>query len=334
VIAGVGAVALLVAALWPPDLPRAALVRRGLAVVGSLSLLPAAGSSGTWPFVLLAGAAAVTAAPLALILAAAGAVVVVLRPEASAPVALGGAALATAAAASGLQASIRAGGTPGPRTSAPALVGGLLLAAALATVGGGAVLSWTFSVGGGDDRTLLGGVGVALGVALVAALGGVLLLGGATLAPPAPGPRQAGLGALATAAVLTGCGIGLALLRLASLPEGLRAAGARPLALLVGAAGILAVLLTESTDPPAEAAGSHLGLSPHRLFQVAAALALAAAVAAGMESWWRDGTYATSLTTTSSVAALLGLAALEPVPRFQEGARVLFLVVLVSLLLA
>ena len=32
-----------------------------------------------------------------------------------------------------------------------------------------------------DDRTLLGGVGVALGVALVAALGGVLLLGGAAL---------------------------------------------------------------------------------------------------------------------------------------------------------
>jgi hypothetical protein len=188
-------------------------------------------------------------------------------------------------------------------------------------------------VGGGTERAVLAGVGVALGVALVAALGGILLLGGAILAPPAPAARKAGIGALAAAIVAATVGIVVALARLASLPEGLRAAGALPLALLVGATGVLALLLLETFAFPGEASGSRESARAALAFRFAVALALAAAAAAGLEAWWRAGTYATSLTAASSAAALLGLAALEPVPRFGVVLRLLFLATLLALVL-
>ncbi len=327
-----GAVALLVAAFLPERVPRAGVVRRGLAVLGVLALLPAVEATGTWPFVLLAAAAAALATPLPLVLAAAGAALVALRPGASAPLALGVVALAAAAAADGLDATARARRASGGDPSGPVLLAGLLLALVLAVVDGGAVLSWTFGVGGGTERVLLSGVGVTLAAALVAALGGVLLLVGATLAPPAPGARRAGLGALGVAAAGASVGVGLALARLASLPEGLRAAGARPLALLMGATGVLALLLVRTTETRAEDPGA--GPRAGRAFRVAAALALAAAVAAGAEAWWRGGTYVTGLTAASSAAALLGLAALEPLPRFGAVPRLLVAGALLALLFA
>ena len=332
--AALGALALLLAAFLPGHLPRAGGVRRGLAVLGALALLPAAGASGTWPFVLLAAAAAALVTPFPLVFAAAGAVVVALRPEGLAPVAVAIAALATAVAADGLDAAVRARRASGADPSGPVLAAGLLLAVVLAVVDGRAVLSWSFGVGGGAERAVLAGVGVALGAALVGALGGVLLLGGAILAPPAPAARKAGLGALATAVVAATVGILAALARLASLPEGLRAAGALPLALLVGAAGVLALVLLETFASPGEGSGSDESPRAALAFRVAAALGLAAAAAAGIEAWWRDGTYATGLTAASSAAALLGLAALEPVPRFGVVLRLLFLAALLALVLS
>jgi hypothetical protein len=63
------------------------------------------------------------------------------------------------------------------------------------------------------------------------------------------------------------------------------------------------------------------------------ALALVAASAAGVESWWRDGIYATGLTAATAAAALLGLASLEPVPRFGVVPRLLFLAAVLALVL-
>ena len=310
------------------------VARRGLAILGALSLLPAAGGSGTWPFVLLAAAAAALATPLPLALAAAGAVLVALRPDASAPMAAAVAALAAAAAADGLDVAVRVRRASGADPSGPVLATGLLLALALALVDGGAVLSWSFGVGSGAERALLSGVGVAWGGALVAALGGLLLLGGAIFAPPAPGARKAGIGALGASVVAVVVGTVVALARLASFPEALRAAGARPLALLVGATGVLGLCLLETAGLRAEGSGSGESRRVALAFRVAAALALVAAAVAGVEAWWRDGTYVTSFTAASSAAALLGLAALEPVPRLGGVLRLLFLAALLALVLA
>ena len=62
--------------------------------------------------------------------------------------------------------------------------------------------------------------------------------------------------------------------------------------------------------------------------------ALVVFVAAGIESWWREGAYATAFTASSAAAALLGLAALEPEPRLQSVRRALLLVALLWLLVA
>jgi hypothetical protein len=65
--------------------------------------------------------------------------------------------------------------------------------------------------------------------------------------------------------------------------------------------------------------------------RVAVALALVAATAAGLEAWWRDGTYATALTAAAAAAVLLGLAALEPEARLAGARRVIFLAALLAL---
>jgi hypothetical protein len=70
-----------------------------------------------------------------------------------------------------------------------------------------------------------------------------------------------------------------------------------------------------------------------RVTGLAVALALAAAVAAGVESWWREATYATPLTTAAAAAALLGLAVLEPETRLDGTRRLLFLGGLLFLLI-
>jgi hypothetical protein len=280
VSAAAGAVALLLAALLPLRFPLWAGTGRVLAALGALALLFSAGSSGTWPFVLLAAGAAALATPFPLVLAAAGAVILALRPDANAPIAAAAAGLATAAAADGLYAWVRGRRASGADALEPALATGTLLALVLAAVDRGAVLSWTFGVGPEPERVVLPGVGVVLGVALVAAFGGVLLVGGAKIAPEAASVRPAGVVALWAALAATTLGIGLALTRLGSLPEEVGTAAAGPLAVLVAVAGALAAGLLEAsgaaaTDVAVESRRAVLGT------RVAVALALVAATAAG-----------------------------------------------------
>jgi hypothetical protein len=165
----------------------------------------------------------------------------------------------------------------------------------------------------------------------VAALGGVLLVGGAKIAPDAASVRPAGLVALWAAVVATTLGIGLALVRVIPLTEEIGAAAARPLAVLVAVAGALAAGLLEASgaaanDVAAESRRAVLGT------RVGVALALVAATTAGLEGWWRLGTYATALTAAAAAAVLLGLAALEPEARLAGARRVIFLAALLYLL--
>ena len=323
-----GALALLLAALLPLRSPRWA--RRGVAALGVLFLLPAAEASGAWPFVLLAAGAAFLATPFPLVLASAGAVVVALRPDASAPAAAAAAGLAVAAVADGLYAWLRARRASGADALVPALAAGTLLALVLALVDSGGVLSWTFGVGADAGRVVLPGVGVALGTALVAALGGVLLLGGAKVAPEVLSVRPVGVVALWGAVLAATLGVGLALVRLGPLAEEIGASAARSLAVLVAAAGTLAVSLLEgsgetTTDAAAESRRATLGT------RVAVGLALVAATTAGLEAWWRVGTYTTALTAAAAAAVLLGLAALEPEARLAGARYAVFLVALLAL---
>ena len=328
--AAIGGLALLLAALLPLHDARLRTAGRGLAVVGALALLPAAGSSGSWPFVLLAAGAAALATPLPLVLAAAGAVRVALQPETSAPIAAAVAGLAVAAAADGLVCWVRGRRARGADALEPALFAGVLLAVVLARVDHGAVLSWTFGVAGETGRVVLPGVGVALGAALVAALGGALLLTAARLAPEASGARPVAVGALWAAVLAAALGAGLTVARLAELVEGVGENGARSLAVLVAAVGTLAACLLEASGPAASDSDGQL-VRAARVIRVAVALALVAAVAAGVESWWREATYATSLTTAAAAAALLGLAVLEPEARLAGTRHVLFLAALLAL---
>ncbi len=328
--AAIGGLALLLAALLPLRDPRLRTAGRGLAVVGAMALLPAAGSSGAWPFVLLAAGAAALGTPLPLVLAAAGAVQVALQPENSATIAAAVAGLAVAAAADGLACWARGRRANGADPLEPALFASVLVAIVLARVDHGAVLSWTLGVVGETGRVVLPGVGVALGVALVAALGGALVLTAARLAPEASGARPLAVGALWGAVLAAALGAGLTVARLAELVEGVGQDGARCLAVLVAAVGTLAACLLEASGPGASDSDGQL-VRAARVTRLALALALVAAVAAGVEFWWREATYASSLTTAAASAALLGLAVLEPEAHLVGTRRVLFLVALLAL---
>lgn len=327
-----GAVVLLLLAAWVPlRYPSATTAGRVLGGLGVLALLPSAGTSGCWPLVLLAAGAVALGTPLALACAAAGATLVALRPEASAPLAVSLAALGVVAAADALDSSLRARRTSGGDPAVPVLVAGAIASGALLLVDHQALLSWSFGVGEADARVVLPGVGVALGSALVAAVGGVLLLGAGLLAP-SPAAQRGGLGVLGLAAVGALGGIAIGLVQVLSLDAALRAEAALPLALLVLVSAFLAVLLTAAVrpEPPEPVSATRLEVAT----TVAASAAAALAVAAGIESWWREGAYATAFTASSAAAALLGLAALEPEPRLQSVRRGLLLVALLWLLVA
>lgn len=322
-IASTGIALLLLAALLPLRFPGAVAAGRAFGALGVLALLPSAGASGSWPLVLLAAGAVGFGTPLALACAAAGAALLALRPDASAPLATALAGLGVVAAAGALDATLRARRASGGDPAVPAVIAGALLALALLLVDHQAVLSWTFGVGEADTRVLLPGVGLALGVALVAVIGGLLLLGAGLLAP-SPAARRGGLGVLGLAVVGVLAGLTLAFVRALSLDDALQTAAARPIALLVLAGGVLAVLLMEALRPPSsEEPGSVSRIVVATT--VAAGLAVSAAVAAGLESWWREGAYATAFTAAAVSAALLGLAALEPEARLVSARHALLL---------
>ena len=218
--------------------------------------------------------------------------------------------------------------TPGKEDDpeVPVLAAGMALVLILLLVDRGAVLAWSFGVAAGAGRVPLAGAGVLLGAALVAALGGCLLLLAQRLAGTSGDARPAGRAALGLAVVLAGAGLLLALVRMASLPGEVE--GASRLA-LTGVAGAVAVLAGSlfATRRGAAPLASRLGAIA---LPLAAWGAVVLAVALGVSGVLRDGTYATPVAASAAATALLGLSALEttvaPGPR-----RLAFLLALLAL---
>lgn len=211
---------------------------------------------------------------------------------------------------------------------APALGAGAALAALLMVQDGGSLLSWVFRAGTGVSRAALPGVGVLLGLTLVCALAGSLLLGAQRLAGGADAARPVAVGLLWAAAAGAAIGLGVAVVQAGMLPgEGL-ASGAGVLVAGAAVTLALAVALFDAPRPVpvAEAAASRALLAT----RLAAGLAVLAALAAGIEGYWRQGTYVTPATLAAAAAALLGLAALEPT-RLTLTRRLLLLAALVGL---
>jgi hypothetical protein len=241
--------------------------------------------------------------------------------------------LALAAAGVSLAVSLRARRAVGADPAPTVLGAGVLLVLALAFVDHGAVLTWSFGVGAGEDRALLSGVGVVLAAALLAATAGSLLLGIRLALPTAQGAFKAATAVLWLAVAAGGVGVGLAMVRLLALSGPSRQAGVFSLALIATFTLGLALVLQAASGPapsdvPREAARAELAA------RLALALALAAAAACGLAGWWQGGTYATALTAAASSAVLVGLAALEAPGRFALGLRGLFLLALLGVLAA
>lgn len=207
--------------------------------------------------------------------------------------------------ATGLGLSLRFLPAPGSgRDPAdPALVAGIALLLVLLLVDRGAVLAWSFGVPAAAGRVPLAGAGVLLGAALVAALGGCLLLVARRLAGDGEWARPAGRAALGLAVLLAGAGLLLAVVPVVSLP-GPAAGALRP---LVGVAASVAVL-AGSLVANRPGLGSRLA---GRALPLAALAAVASAIALAASGVLVDGTYATPVVAAAASAALLGLSALE-----------------------
>jgi hypothetical protein len=144
-----GGLALLIAALVPPGLPRRMLVVRGLGAAGAVGLLFSGGGAGSGPFVLLA----------------------------------------VAAAADAVEASTRAHPAPGGKPALPVLGAGAVLVLLLASAGHGMLLGWSFVVGKGAGGALPGagvalGFALLAGLAALCLLTAATLVPEATAVRP------------------------------------------------------------------------------------------------------------------------------------------------------
>jgi hypothetical protein len=203
-------------------------------------------------------------------------------------------------------------GVPAPASGShaevPVVVGAMALVAVLILVDGGAVLGWSIAIATGAGRAPLAGAGVLLGAALIASLGGGLLLLAGRLSGE-PGPvREAGRTALWLAVLLAVAGLALATVRATSLPGDVSLASCRPLLGIAAAVAILAGSLL-ATRAGARAPAPRLGALA---LPLAALLAVGLAIALGVSGVLRDGTYATPAAASAAAAAMLGLSALEP----------------------
>ena len=190
---------------------------------------------------------------------------------------------------------------------APALVAGLALVLVLLLVDRGAVLAWSFGVVAAERRVPLAGVGVLLGAALVAALGGGLLLIAQKLAGTGEGARPTGRAALGLGVLLSGAGLLLAAFRVAAVPGEVDDASRLALAGVAAAAGVLAGSLF-ATRPGAPPRVSHLVTL---VLPLAALAAVALAIGLAVLGVLGQGTYATPAAAAAAATALLGLSALE-----------------------
>ena len=184
---------------------------------------------------------------------------------------------------------------------------GLALLLVLILVDRGAVLGWSLGVAAGAGRVPLAGAGVLLGSALIAALGGCLLLAARKLAGGPEGARSAGRAALALAVVLAAVGLLLAVVRMASLPGEVDSTSRLALAGIAGAVAVLAGSLF-ATRPGAPPLASRLGALA---LPLAVLLAVALAITLAVAGVLHDGTYATPAAASAAATALLGLSALE-----------------------
>jgi hypothetical protein len=181
----------------------------------------------------------------------------------------------------------------------PLLAGGVFVAA-LAVADRGAVLSWSYGVASPAGRISLPGVGVLLGLALVAGLFGTLLLAAWRLSGAAASVTGTARVALWLGVALASAGLALALTRLAARP------GLGPAALLAAtlllAAALASTRRTSASEP-----------RPLAFFwPMAVVTAFGLAFAAALFGLEREGTYATPFASAAASAALVGLAALEP----------------------
>jgi hypothetical protein len=248
------------------------------------------------------------------------------RPsDLSAPWALAAAAAVVALAALGDLA--RARHRRGDRTTIAA-IGGVGACALLLLGGGKELLQLRLVADGGAAPVELPGVGIVLGIMLLAALGGTLLLAADALAPRASALAPT----LARRALMLAAALGLiavGLIAKAALAGESVVAFSRIGAGLLGATLLLAAgtgaALAE--DLPGDA--SALDARASWLVRLAGALAVAALLAAGVTAWLEQASYLAGSTRAVLVAALAGVAASQP-----TGLRLLRTLVFAGLLVA
>lgn len=212
---------------------------------------------------------------------------------------------------------------PAEAPHAPLLLAGAAFVLSLAAANGGSVLGWGYAVATPLGRVALPGVGVALGVALLAGLLGTLLLAAGRSSPAAAWAARPARLALWLGVALASVGLAGVLARLA-LASGALGLPLGPLA-LVAAAGFLAATLA--------ATGAHARLVPRALpflWPAAVAAAFVLALVASLAGLVRDGTYATPVASAAASAALVGVAALERTP-LAGALRAAFVLALVTL---
>jgi hypothetical protein len=316
---------------------RAPVQARVLAALAALALLPVALHAEGAAALALATGTAILPSPLGCLATVAACVVAGLREAQGAPVSAGAvlAALAAASAASAVSRSVAARVAAGLDVSWIATAAGALASAALAGLGGGQVARWRFALGGGELHAHFPGPGLLLGLGLLAATGGALVLAAHRLGPP-PGAapsalaRLAGQRLLLLAAGLLALGSGFVLAQGMDGRAATLAAGAGEVAGLVFVAGLLIVALMVHLGPRGATQGEGLAARETR---VAAGLAVLAAAACGAEGVLRSASYATPAALAASAAALGGLAALEAT-RLTLARRALFFGALLWFLLA
>ena len=218
---------------------------------------------------------------------------------------------------------------PDGRESAwPAVAAGAGLALLLVLVGGGRAPHWGFLLGAGEAVVDLPGPGLLFGLALLAALGGAILLAAERLGSAASTPtsivaRLTGQRLLLLALGLLGLGIGFGLAQGLDRSAPALRAGAHELAALAALTGVLGLAL-----------GQRLGAAEIHVcgaLRLASGVTLLATAGLGLEGWLRQGSYATPPAVAAACASLLGLAALEPT-HLALPPRVLFLASLAFLL--
>jgi hypothetical protein len=181
------------------------------------------------------------------------------------------------------------------RPEAPVVATGALLSAALVALGGGGVLRWTWLADQDAGGLLIPAAGLPLGLALLAGLGGTLLVAVPLLASREAAPARPlvlGRRGLILGATLACLGVGVLLVE-----AGLRfgtAHEAALLALLAGAVGASVASPDAGAMPRAAAAGSLLLLA-----------------VVGVASWLQAGGYDSQGVASLACVSLLALAASE-----------------------